>query len=632
MSLHQSFGMDPRDVANDYALQFLDNLSLETEVQVPYPVQNHPDWTTIPFTGVGIPATFDSQIRLTNPLLEPVLYAAAVDTIRMTNYYFNLVGQYNEGPLTEEHVIEMQRLWPSTVRPDGKRVGLFPVDEYPLPPDGRILYVKEAMGDPTDRLAAVLWIRACRSVTRMNDSEWNRYLTYTRNHLIEMAEKREGNDGSWLILELFKRYLVWHELVMGVSERARYFEDEQPSADELEEFFDRDSVKEKGATLVEICHAFPNARDVQVLVYRVEHFATLTPQPSVKTALQIDDPVESRYIRKPIPSEQGIKATVANILHSSSDSVSYSELAGHYWPSTDTRRLVASVLNTMARKDVTTGNFILPDDGPSVEEIQSKLTDLDALTGFTLTELAGRLPNRVSNLDQLLQNTDGFVYFDHAENLYFTHYIDQPEEETLILSGEDSITHHNQARISHPDYIRDVTTGRYVLRTEQSPLSDITGNETRPDDSSSSLPELASTIDWSSPSPPEAVNSLHVPVATVETVPVDPPATRNTLQIGVFATIETTPVVPPAAAVPPTAATGSAVTPAGESAPTEPRGGGRPPKRGATEPPESKGTKKPRKNPKIQCSARTLKNKRCKKQKDREAGDEDWHCAVHKQN
>ncbi|KAJ8114551.1 hypothetical protein OPT61_g3595 [Boeremia exigua] len=613
---------------DDYVLQFPDVLPPDTQVNVPFPVNNHPEWTTAPYIGVDIPPTFDNLITLPDARQNPALYAAAVDTIRMTNRYFNLVGQYSKSPLTEEHVRWMQEQWPSTVNEAGKRVRLFPVEDYPMPPDGRTLFVKDAMGDPTDRKRPVLWIKACDSVSDMSTYEWEQHLGYTREYLIELSEKSIGADDTSLVLDIFKRYLVWHELVEGESERAQNFLEAQPSFADLEEFFDREEVKEKGATLVDICHAFPHAMDAQMLVYRVEHFATLERQPSEKSEQGVDDPVESRYIRKRDPSRQGTQLVLVSLLRQPGDSVSFSELAERYWPSTANRKLVSRALKRVATPDVTTGRFIFKEDvGPSSQEIEGSFEEQDFLNGFRLEEVAESFPNHVTSLDLLLDTMTDIVYFDEDEQLYYPLYKTEDDEfcsreESMALRDESRIRSAFKPEIIHHDYVWNRETMQYVLRPEPAHPNDNTGIDAQLDD----LESFADTIP-SEPTEPDVVISLHVPVAAVETIPVEPPTPQNRLQGGVIAAVGTTPIVPtvPAAENP----SDPKISP---SASAEPAAGrARPPKRAATEAADpSRGSKKARKAPKIQCSGRTQKGARCKKRKDREDGEEQWHCAVHK--
>lgn len=621
--------MEIPDEHDRHALQFPDTLPDDAE-DVPFPINNYPQWTTEPYASVDIPPTFDTLITLPNPLEEPAFYAAAVDCLRMTNCYFELTGNYSEQPLTEEHVRWTLRRWPSTVNNEGKRVKLAPAHEYPIPPDGRILYVKEAMGDPTDPKSLVLWIKACRSVKNMSDTEWALYLSYSRDYLVGEAKQRVVNDGSWLIYEIFKRYLVRHELVEGISQRAEKYYDEQPSPAELEAFFNQPDVQKNGATLVDICHAFPRARDAQMLVLRIEHFASLTSQPPVKTTQNVDDPVESRYMPKPHPTATAIKTAISAQLRRKGDFLETTELFEPYWPSTANRRLIADILDTMTAPDVTTGRLILPSAVPSTAKIDRTMQEADYINGFTLQELAERFPDRVASLEALLDNIDVFTYFDESEERFFPFFV---TEDNTNLSHEDSISRRDRARLDIfdrrgewdpdtvlEDFLWDASTMTYVMRRGQSE-DELTeeDEESLPDTVGGSLLQ-------------EMANSLHVPVTTVRTVPVELAQPQATLS-GVLVVAETSPVVTPAV-VAAAAAASSSTPPGSPPAPAEPlrSNRGRPSKRAATEPTEpSRGTKKARRTSKIQCASQTQKGTRCKRRKNGEDGEEEWYCATHRE-
>lgn len=101
---------------------------------------------------------------------------------------------------------------------------------------------------------------------------------------------------------------------------------------------------------------------------------------------------------------------------------------------------------------------------------------------------------------------------------------------------------------------------RYAPRPEYLRLDNITGiaahfDEPGPPTELDNIP---------SESPSEPTNTLHVPVAAVETVPIKPRAPRNTLKSGVVAIAETIPVVPTGSAA------GALSTREGSSAPAEP--------------------------------------------------------------
>lgn len=609
-----SFVKHNLDVNARDAPEFPDTLPSGTHINVPFPVNNYPTWTTYPYDGY-IPPTFDNLIitHLPNARLEPAFYAATTDTIRMTNTYFELVGRYDatKYPLTEKLVRQEEQNWRSErgMR-DGRLIPLYPANSFPRPPDPRTLFVKEAMGDPSDSNLNALWNRACRDWHIMSDETKERYLGYTRDELIERGKFK--TDQSWLVLEMFKRYLVWREFIMEMPE------DVQPTRAEMEAFFDGEGVKQHGATLADICHAFPYARDIQMLVYRIERSATLTPQPSVKTRSGIDDPVESRYIRNAVPSEEKIRALVSHHLGKRGSSISFPELLARFWPNTGNQQFIADVLVTIARPDLTTARFILmAHEIPDASEIGNTLTNRDLMNGFTFTEFVQRFPNRVWSTEQFEQNMLVFAHLDRHESRYFPLHVN--EDDFSFLDAEESIAARDQARIESTwrpetvleDYTWDRGTQRYVRRPERLQLSVITGVETTPIEPQSPT-EVATSV-GSSP-PPLKHFILHSGVvAAMETTPVDIPATL---------------VGSPAPAVVP-AAPARSPPPAEPTEPAEPASG-RSRKRPPPEPlAPSKASKKPRPAPKIRCSQNTQKGTRCKRMKDRADDGEEWDCGVH---
>ena len=135
----------------------------------------------------------------------------------------------------------------------------------------------------------------------MRDDEWEQRLEHTRDHVRENlggdAEDGPGDEHQNL-RRLFVRYLVWDEFVAARSERSRQIQtDVQPSFEQLNTFFFQ--FMETGATLADICHTFPQARDTQMLVYRIERFATLRTYPDRVSRTGAMEPVENRYIPKP---------------------------------------------------------------------------------------------------------------------------------------------------------------------------------------------------------------------------------------------------------------------------------------------------------------------------------------------
>lgn len=600
------------------------------QINVPRPSNNHPEWTSDPYTGVDIPPTFDDLVELPDYQTEPVLYAAAVDTIRMTNTYFELTGSYDSErskryPLTKDLVLEKTETWLSTVDENGNKKELSPEEGYAGPPDPRTLFVKEKMGDPTDEKLRPLWTKACGDVKRMSDYNWERYLGYTRQQLINQAKSRLDKDEEWLIVEIFKRYLVWNELVEGqrVSKRARNLVEEQPTWVQMEEFFTREDVKEEGATFVEICHAFPHARDYQMLVHRIQRFATLVPQGFKKTNAGVDDPIESRYMPRPPPSGQGVREAALSLLKRDGSSVSLEELADRYWPFHEHNRLIRDVLdNLTARPDVTTGRFVLPGNEPTREEMEEtiKLEQAYYVNGFRLRKFARHFPDRAGDIEIFHQTMSDLVFFDNAEERYFPLY--ENEETGLKLSPEASLIARDNARIRtstglHGNLVWDRNLLGYVLRDHNPHLGEPGGTGAHIIDLGSPTESIPDTLAETPPSEPANAMSK---ITAWDITPINPRAEPPT------------PTAPPAEAPPALPVEASTAGPPPLAA--EPKNTGRNKKRGPTEKPDesSRKGKKPKKAPKIQCSGRTLQNKRCKKHKEREEGEEVWKCDKHKQN
>lgn len=595
-----SFARHNLDVNTEDAPEFPNVLPPGIHVVVPFPVNSHPTWTVHPFYGCYVPPTFNSLIELPDARLEPAYYAAAVDTIRMTNFHFSLEGPYNIKHFTAELVRIKEQEWRKGLVKKAKnkdrddkteaRIKSEIQARFPRPPDLRTLYVKEDMGHPTDESLKPLWTRACRDISIMSDKNKERYLRYTRTELVEQAKFE--TDESKLILQIFKRYLVWRNHVMARPT------DQQPTRAEMEAFFDRDDVKKNGATLAEICHAFPHARTSPMLVYRIERFATLETRPGVKTKAGANDPVESVYMRKPIPTEAEILRTIRECLAEEGNSISFPELLQLYWPETGNQQFIADVLVTIAQPDLTTGRFILQShEGPDTAEIYSVMGN--GLSGHTLDDLALHFPDRIWSLDQFLDNIVEVAYYDEEEGMWYPFFErgdGDHDPEFPVLNEEESMLHRNRFRILmtwdpatvNNEYKWDPTTEKYVKRYEGLQLSDIHEVETMPIEP---------------PSPTE--------IAT-ESSKSPSPKPKNKLRIGVIAAVETTPIEAPVA-------------------PVERADGpsSRPPKRVATETSEPLGRAKKPCNGKIRCSQNTKKETRCRKTKHRATGETEWNCGRH---
>ncbi|KAJ4381724.1 hypothetical protein N0V86_003089 [Didymella sp. IMI 355093] len=595
------------------SLEFPDEVPLDVEVDLPFPSNNHIQWTSVSYTNIDIPPTFDDDVTLPDHDDEPVLYAAAVDTIRMTNRWFELAGSYSSErsrryPLTERLLRQKAENWRNRKKEDGKPAdALFPEEGYYDPPDRRTLFVKRELGDPTDDKLPSLWITACHDVNRMSDLTWEQYLGYTREQLIDRAETRVNKSEGWLVLEIFKRYLVWRELFEGQSKRARRFQERQPTWAELEEFFSREHVKQNGATFIDICHEFPHARDYVMLVYRIEHFATLEEQKPVVTKHGVDDPVESRYMPQPRPSEEEIESVVYDLLDRDG-CASLRYMADQHWPIRVHDALVRAAFDTLdAHPDVTTGNYFLAVKSPTREEILDVVLNLlpsPYVNGFGLQELAGYFPNRVHDLEGFHRTFSDLIYHDTAEQRYFPLY--QHSDTGAMISREASMMTRDRARLrmstgSNGTLIWDRDQQQYTPRYPPNPHLGMFGSIREPTvDPGSHTESLAPTDDPASP-PPQPVNALSE-ITGWGFAPVDSGAASPR-------------AIAPVAEIAPAA-----------PAPSEP--GKKRGRDGETDEPQGK-NKKPKKAPKVKCSRQTLKGTRCKNTKGAEDGEVEWDCGRH---
>ncbi|KAH8725079.1 hypothetical protein GQ44DRAFT_772479 [Phaeosphaeriaceae sp. PMI808] len=244
---------------------------IRAATKVPMPVERHPTWT-INRSHTDIPATFSNLIVLPNALVTPAYFAAAIDTIKITNDYFQAAGPYSN-TLKQDHVRDLAGMW---------RQGYQDEEKYPYPADIRSLYVKALKSDgtlvsPNDDVGEEVervWVKACRQVAAMSALEKSAYLRMTRaQHVFEQAKEPltyGGGVNDGMVVRLFKRFLVWREHEAGREGR----KDVQPSREELEAFFE---ARKEGASLADICHFFPDAGDIKMLVHRVETIAVLMP-------------------------------------------------------------------------------------------------------------------------------------------------------------------------------------------------------------------------------------------------------------------------------------------------------------------------------------------------------------------
>ncbi|KAF3006444.1 hypothetical protein E8E13_002553 [Curvularia kusanoi] len=633
------------DLQTSNPLTFPNELPDALHIDIPSPHIRFPEWTTSPYEDLmddSIPNTLRFWVRLPEPAQAPAHYAAAVDTMQITNEYFWHLNQGLRDLITDAAIEQRMVAWEVDMTPRGR---------YPTPPDPRTLFVKSNGEFPTDDYDRPLWADACDTVANMGDDDWERYLIYTR----EDFEDAFGGDMESLMLNLFIRYLVWHEYVGQTSDRWQRYNERQPTFDELSAFFDRDYVRDNGATLAEIHHLFPHAHSMRMLVHRIRRFARIRepegPFPVAVTGrLQ---PAERRYHRLPDPTREDVLDVMERLWAENDSITEYMVVAEQFFPSAENMEIIEAALEEVGARDVTTHRWIpMLTDGPNDVEIMEVVDENDAYltNGFTLEELAAHFPDRVWDLRNLRGFLDGLdgLYFDEEENRHFPLF---PRGNGEYESEEDSIRMRYITRLATLDpeaieeeYVWDHRSRRLEERLapayepravpEGSPTEVATSHGGSPPPArspqNSRAIDLGSPIDSDSstevatsyggspprgPSPPgpPPPNAVHVPVAVIEVVPIEPAALPGD-DAAAPGDAPVAPVAPPAPA-------------AGSS------GRGRPAKRRAEDAAEPAGpAKKGRKNPKIRCSGRTQKGMVCKRQKDREDGEDTWYCNVHRRD
>lgn len=224
----------------------------------------------------------------------------------------------------------------------------------------------------------------------------------------------------------------------------------QPDLEQLNVFFYQIRELEKGVTLADICHAFPRARNTQMLVYRIERFANLRTYPDEPSPTGEFEPVESRYIPKPNPTQEDLDRIQVTIQQEGF--VTLFGLANRYYPSPENVELITTALEEVAVPNSTERRFFaraavaLVDDG-----------DESYVHGVTIEELRERFTDRDWDLNWLPVLLDEYMYFDEREGRYFTLYL--RENSNIRETREESILERNRYRIDltwNPATVQDV--------------------------------------------------------------------------------------------------------------------------------------------------------------------------------
>jgi hypothetical protein len=227
----------------------------DAQVAVPPPVESHPEQTT------GKLRCFPELISLSDPQKYPAYYAAAVDTIWLTNMRLQAHAPHNPNALPKALMDEVCEEWRDAHTDD---------DKHHFPPDRRTLFVIAGDVHTFDDFEGGVppWNRACRLYQKMGAAQKKAYLGKSRAYIEKKYEYTVTDD---LYTDFFLRYLAWREHVLLGGE------DIQTSRQQLQGFFGEPTVKASSATLANVQQAFPGARDARMLVYRIEGLAQHTP-------------------------------------------------------------------------------------------------------------------------------------------------------------------------------------------------------------------------------------------------------------------------------------------------------------------------------------------------------------------
>ncbi|CAO2655800.1 Nn.00g046030.m01.CDS01 [Neocucurbitaria sp. VM-36] len=457
---------DPNADGTDIATpEYRDEIPLSTRTNIIVPMlrEHDPEWTS---KGNGLTnalPSFPSLITLPAPQTQPALYAAAVDTIRISNWRFKEHGPYTR-VLLEKHVKKQAEDWRKQ----------FPNEEkYPLPPDLRTLYVKTGDKHPAPGEGGKpLWTLACEEFQAMKDFGKPGFLRKTRaQHIRENElEGRGVEQEERLYLRIFKRYLAWKEH----AERADERRDQQPTRKEMQDLFAKAEVQKTGATLADICHAFPDAKDIEMLIFRIEGFAVFTVKPDEK-----EEPVENVYMPKPAPNEHEIEEQVSKVLNEHGP-LSLEELQELMYPfGFGHEHAVASVVKNIAKPTLTGNMFGLEaSPGPSAARIRSVMSPVN---GHTFEALVQSFSDRLLLEAALLAPLKEVAYQD-SDGLWYPRYFQANDQ--LLMDDDRNRLRRTEERLYHmvdnsplalARLLNDVAVwdsglGRYVKKVETKPV------------------------------------------------------------------------------------------------------------------------------------------------------------------
>ncbi|KAH9864184.1 hypothetical protein J1614_010118 [Plenodomus biglobosus] len=446
------------------------SVSMRARVTVPMPRETVPIWTEDITVFFDAPRSFTSLMTLPNPQEDPAFYAAACDTIRSSNWRLDAHGPYPQ-QLQKSHVRKLKKDWRASYPDETK---------YPFPPDPRDLYVKLNGAHPLDDDEGVRntsWARACEEFHWIKGDPFTKssLLRKTRNdHIRENRIEGESVEGQdKLQVRIYVRYLVWRE---HTASKKDITTDSQPSRRELTIFFDKAENQKNGATLADICHEFPDARDMQMLVYRIEQLATFTPKLDTK-----EHPIESVYIPRQKPAaltKKMVKDAVEEIFAEASvlPIAVRTQIPTALDPFAVTHHhAILQVIQNMTKVSQHGQTIaLITYKGPSIEHFY---TLLGQMNGYSLDSIQDRFTDYLFEIDDFMEPLFGLLYEDDADGLMYCRHVvdgewvydDNRNKELRLRARLQHMVDSAPKRLSDmldSVAIWDAVTGQYVRKTE----------------------------------------------------------------------------------------------------------------------------------------------------------------------
>lgn len=394
-------------------------------IKVPFPKVYTLNWTEPASTGNGetdFPPSHKEAIEICDPRINPALYKSAIDIVRLSNDYFVKSGCRNVSKLKNgyprhEWVMELALKFSEE----------FKVHEYPLPPDLRMLWVTDKDHHPSDKAipwSSRLWVVACNNFGYLLDDQKRRLLERTEAEQQKLYATSFSYvfDYNNFLVNMFMTYLAHRECHLAKQEHGI---DQQPTNAELDAFFN-ESVKNNGITLYDLHRTFPNVKDIQAFLRRVEYFAVFDPNPRVSFG-SFDIP-EGAYFRKPIPSIDQIQEALHEPMTLPQLFQSLAALYPEYANGVGSQEQVLHRLLEFAAPDLSTQNFIPKDTvGPNSGTVWDAL----GYGPLTIAELAACFPNRIASMKDFIFTISELAYRVDPQDPYSPYirmFLDENDE------------------------------------------------------------------------------------------------------------------------------------------------------------------------------------------------------------